>query len=142
MSSPTAVTPTVVRPLPAQTPESAPFWTGMRDNRLMLQHCAKCGAVRHYPRPVCPYCLSMESKWQEASLGGMIHAWTVCHHPFNAFFKETVPYIVVLVDMDAGVRINAPLRGLAEADLAIGKRVRMCFEVATEDVTLPFFVKE
>jgi uncharacterized OB-fold protein len=59
--------------------------------------------------------------------------------PFNFFFKAEAPYIVALVDMDAGVRINAPLRGTAEGDLAIGQPVRLQFEPVTKDVTLPYF---
>ena len=64
----------------------------------------------------------------------------MCHHPFNFFFKQAAPYIVALVDMDAGVRVNAPLRGIAEGDLRIGARVRLAFEPVTKDVTLPYFV--
>ena len=54
----------------------------------------------------------MESEFKEAPLGGSLHAWTVCHHPFNFFFKASAPYIVALVDMDAGVRVNAQLHGM------------------------------
>ena len=128
------------RPLPVPTRESQPFWDGMREGRFMLQHCAQCSKVRHYPRPVCPHCFSMECTWKEAPLGGAIHAWTVCHHPFSFFFKASVPYIVALVDMDAGVRVNAQIKGMAEADLAIGQRVKLAFEPVNKEVTLPFFV--
>ncbi len=128
------------RPLPTPTRESQPFWDGLREGRFMLQHCTRCGKVRHYPRPVCPHCFSMESRWDEAPLGGRIHTWTVCHHPFNFFFKQVAPYIVALVDMEAGVRVNAPLRSVAEGDLKIGARVRLAFEPVTKDLTLPYFV--
>jgi acetyl-CoA acetyltransferase len=74
------------------------------------------------------------------ALGGKIHSWTVCHHPFNFFFKQMAPYIVALVDMDAGVRVNAQLRGVAESDLRIGDRVRLAFEPVTGDITLPYFM--
>lgn len=137
-----ATPPVPERPLPTPTRESQPFWDGMREHKFQLQHCAACGKVRHYPRPVCPHCFSMESRWEEAPLGGKIHAWTVCHHPFNFFFKQAAPYIVALVDMDAGVRVNAPLRGIAETDLKIGRRVRLGFESVTKEVTLPYFVVE
>jgi hypothetical protein len=63
-----------------------------------------------------------------------------CHHPFNFFFKASAPYVVALVDMDAGVRVNAPLRGIAEADIKIGQRVKLGFEPVTKEITLPFFV--
>ena len=130
------------RPLPTPTRESGPFWEGMREGRFMLQHCAACDRIRHYPRPVCPHCHSMEIIFREAPTGGAIHSWTVCHHPFNFFFKSMAPYIVALVDMDAGVRVNAPLRGVIEADLKIGKRVKMAYEPINNEVTLPLFVAE
>ena len=44
--------------------------------------------------------------------------------------------------MDAGVRVNAPLKGIAETDLKIGRRVRLEFEPATKEITLPCFVAE
>ena len=135
-----ATAPAPERPLPVPTRESQSYWDGLREGRLMLQHCAGCGKVRHYPRPVCPHCFSMESEWREAPLGGKIHSWTVCHHPFNFFFKSMAPYVVALVDMEAGVRVNAPLRGMAEDALKIGAPVRLAFEPVTKDVTLPYFV--
>ena len=138
----TALPPLPERPLPTPTRESQPYWDGMREHKFRLQHCTSCGEVRHYPRPVCPHCFSMESAWKDASLGGKIHSWTVCHHPFNFFFKQAAPYVVALIDMDAGVRVNAPLRGLAEVELKIGRRVRLEFEPVNKDITLPFFVAE
>lgn len=39
-----------IRPHP--TPDSKPYWDGLRERRLPLQRDADCGAVRHYPRPV------------------------------------------------------------------------------------------
>lgn len=141
MSS-TTTPPAPERPMPVPTRESQPYWDGMREHKFMLKHCASCGKVRHYPRPVCPHCFSMESTFEEAPPTGRIHTWTVCHHPFNFFFKQQAPYIVALVDMDAGVRVNAPLRGMPEAGLKIGQSVRLQFEPVTKDVTLPFFVTD
>ena len=130
------------RPMPVPTRESQPYWDGMREGRFMLQHCASCGKVRHYPRPVCPHCFSMESEFKEAPTGGTIHAWTVCHHPFNFFFKAQSPFIVALVDMEAGVRVNAPLRGVDAAGLKLGQKVRLQFEPVSKEVTLPYFVAD
>ena len=137
--STSVATPAPERPMPVPTRESQPYWDGLREGKLMLQHCAACGKVRHYPRPVCPNCFSMESEFKAAAPSGKLHTWTVCHHPFNFFFKAEAPYIVALVDMDAGVRINAPLRGSAEGDLKIGQPLRLQFEPVTKDITLPFF---
>lgn len=138
-TTPAQTPPAPERPMPAPTRESQPYWDGLREGKLMLQYCASCGKVRHYPRPVCRHCFSMETKWEAAPLTGKLHTWTVCHHPFNFFFKAQAPYIVALVDMDAGVRINAPLRGADAAGLKIGQRVTLGFEPVTKDITLPCF---
>ena len=60
----TAPAPQPERPMPTPTRESQPYWDGLREGKLMLQHCASCGKVRHYPRPVCPHCFSMESEYK------------------------------------------------------------------------------
>ena len=127
------------RPMPVPTRESQAYWDGLREGKLMLQHCMNCGKVRHYPRPVCPHCFSLESEFKPAPLTGTLHAWTVCHHPFNFFFKASAPYIVALVDMDAGVRINAQLLGAEAAGLKIGQPMRLQFEPVAQDITLPYF---
>jgi uncharacterized protein len=136
----TAISAAPERPLPTPTRESQPYWDGLREGRFMLQHCAACGRVRHYPRPVCPHCFSMQSEWREASRAGTLHTWTVCHHPFNFFFKQAAPYTVALVDMEAGVRVNAPLRGVPPDQLEIGAKVRLDFEPVTNEITLPYFM--
>jgi len=126
------------RPMPTPTRESQSYWDGLREGKLMLQHCASCGKIRHYPRPVCPHCFSMDSEFKPAPLSGTLHTWTVCHHPFNFFFKAQAPFIVALVDMDAGVRINAPLRGVAESDLKIGQKVPIALLAAAAAVLISF----
>lgn len=128
------------RPMPEPTAESKPYWDGLKARRLVLQHCAACGRVRHYPRPVCPHCHSMETRWQDVAGDGAVHSWTVCHHAFHPGFKDAVPYVAVTVDLPCGVRMQAPLRGVDASGLRIGLAVRLGFEDATPELTLPFFV--
>ena len=46
------------RLLPQPTPDTQPYWDGLKAGTLRLQRCAGCGKVRHYPRPVCDACLN------------------------------------------------------------------------------------
>ena len=73
---------TYLKPLPEPSIDSQPYWDGLKEHRVMLQQCADCGAVRHYPRPMCGECHSMNVDWVEASGGGVLYSWTVAHHPF------------------------------------------------------------
>ena len=106
-----------------------------------LSECAACRKIRHYPRPVCDACYSMEVAWIEASGRGRVHTWTVAHHPFHPGFKEELPYIVAIVDLEEGVRMNAQMRGVTPGEMRIGLPVQVTFERTKEGLTLPAFVR-
>ena len=131
-----------VKPVPEPTPESKPYWDGLNAGRLLVQTCAGCGKVRHYPRPLCDACYSFEVRWIEATGRGTVHSWTVTHHAFNPGFKAELPYALVTVDLAEGVRVQAPLRGLEGKGIRIGMPVRVTFERVKEGLTLPAFVAD
>lgn len=128
------------KPVPEPTPESKAYWDGLNEGRLLLQSCAACGRVRHYPRPLCDACYSFDVRWIEASGRGAIHSWTVAHHAFHPAFKAELPYTLLTVDLDEGVRLQAPLRAADPLALRIGMPVRIAFERVSEELTLPAFV--
>lgn len=125
---------------PSPTADTQPYWDGLNEGRLRLQRCADCRKVRHYPRPVCDACFSMNVAWVDASGNGRVHSWTVTHHAFHPGFKPDLPYTLVTVDLDEGVRMQAQLRGLDPRELRVGLPVRVAFEQVTEGLTLPVFV--
>ncbi len=130
---------TYMKPLPEPSPDTEPYWAALREGKLKLQCCADCGKVRHYPRPVCPYCYSMNATWVAASGRGTVHSWTIAHHPFHPGFKGDLPYTLLTVDLAEGVRMQAQYRGPADA-IKIGMPVKVVFEIATPELTLPVFV--
>lgn len=117
------------KPVPRPSEDTQPYWDGLARGVLLAQRCTGCGKLRHYPRPVCDGCWSMEHDWAELSGLGRVHSWTVCHHPFHLGFKAQSPYTLVTVDLDEGVRALAQWRGEAAA-LRLGLRVRAGFERA------------
>ncbi|MBK6659070.1 MAG: Zn-ribbon domain-containing OB-fold protein [Proteobacteria bacterium] len=131
--------PTYDKPLPDITALTRPFWDGLREHRLVLQACARCHTVRHYPRPVCDRCYSMESVWVTGSGHGTLHSWTVNHHPFHFAFKRESPFITATVDLAEGVRMQAPLRDADAQTLKMGMPVELIFEDMTPELTLPAF---
>ena len=122
--------------VPSPSLDTKPHWDGMNEHKYLLQKCAECGRIRHYPRPVCDACYSMKVEWVEASGRGVVHSWTITHHPFHPGWKGDLPYILVTADLEEGVRMNAQLRGGASA-LKVGAPVRIDYEVAKEGLTLP-----
>jgi uncharacterized OB-fold protein len=127
------------KPRPAPGPTSEPFWAGLREHRLVLQQCASCGKVRHYPRPMCDACYSMEATWAPASGRGTVHSYTICHHAFHPGFKRELPYAVLTVELEEGVRMVGPAVGIDAAALEVGLPVEIAYQDVDDELTLPAF---
>jgi uncharacterized protein len=127
--------------VPEPTAETQPFWDALQEGKFRLQRCADCGKVRHYPRPVCDACYSMNAEWVEASGRGTVHSWTITHHAFHPGFKADLPFMLLTVDLAEGVRMQAQARGIAPEELKIGLPVKVGFDLVKEDLTLPVFEK-
>jgi uncharacterized protein len=125
--------------VPSPSPETQPYWDGLREGRLRLQKCADCGKVRHYPRPMCDACWSMSVDWVDASGHGTVHSWTITHYAFHPGFKGELPYTLLTVDLPEGVRMNAQARGIDPSRLRIGLPVVVAFDPVKADLTLPVF---
>ncbi len=125
--------------VPSPTPETQPYWDGLNQGRLRLQRCADCGKIRHYPRPVCDACWSMNTDWVDAAGTGTVHSWTIAHYAFHPGLKGDLPYILLTVDLPEGVRMNAQARGVEASALRVGLPVVVRFERVKNDLTLPVF---
>lgn len=125
--------------VPTPTADTRPYWDGLRQGKLMLQRCAECGKVRHYPRPVCDACWSMNCTWIEASGRGTVHSWTITHYAFHPGYKGDLPILLLTVDLSEGMRMNAPARSIAPDAVTVGMPVEVAYEAATDDLTLPVF---
>ena len=127
------------KPVPEPNRDSQPYWDGLAAHRLVLQRCAACRVVRHYPRPVCDRCYALDCDWVEVSGRGSLHSWTVAHHAFHPGFKRELPYTLVTVDLDEGVRMQAPLIDPDSGPLAIGDALEIAYEDVSATLTLPRF---
>lgn len=125
------------KPVPQPTAISAPYWEGAEQGKLLLQRCAGCGKVRHYPRLICDQCYSFEVDWIEASGRGKVHSWTVAHHAFHPAFADEVPYVLVTVDLEEGVRAlgRMPAGSRVRIDMPVQGRL----EKNQEGTPLPVF---
>lgn len=124
---------------PTPSAETQPYWDGLQQQRLRLQKCADCGKIRHYPRPMCDACWSMNTEWIDASGLGTVHSWTITHHAFHPGLKKDLPYVLLTVDLPEGVRMNAQARGIDASRLRVGLPVVVRFDQVKDDLTLPVF---
>ena len=136
----TTNTPTqVLKPSPQTSELARPYWEASAQGKLVLQSCSACGKVRHYPRLLCDACYSDAVTWIPSGACGTVHSWTVAHHAFHPAFAAELPYTLVTVDLDEGVRALGRWRG--DATMSIGLPVQGAFEAREGGVDLVFTLK-
>ena len=127
------------KPLPRIDEESKGFWEACQRHELYLQRCDGCGALRYYPRALCPTCLSDRIEWVRASGKGTVYTFTVTYQNQAPGFRDALPYVMAYVELDEGVRLLTNIVGCAPTDVRIGMPVEVVFEDVTPQVTLPKF---
>jgi len=122
---------------PAISPDTEFFWNGLREQKLLIQRCASCGALRHPPRPMCPKCRSLDWEAIASSGRGAVYSYVMPHEPRFAYFEY--PYIVVLVELAEGVRLVSNLCDIDPADVTVGMQVEVCYQRFDNDLVLHQF---
>ena len=135
-----------------------------RENRDFFRYCAKrdfrlqrgtkSGLLRYPPTTACPWTGDRASEWVSVPGTGTVHSYVEVHHPIQPAFRDKVPYMIILADLDtqkgrptehealrvAG-NLMTPDGDFASADMirtvGIGTRVRMVFVDVTDDFALP-----
>ncbi|MFL6239370.1 MAG: Zn-ribbon domain-containing OB-fold protein [Actinomycetes bacterium] len=126
------------RPVPRPDPESAAYWSASVEGRLVVQRCTSCGHHQLYARAHCLVC-RQPVEWVDASGGGTIYSYTVIRQNFSRAFRELLPYVVALVDLDEGPRLMTNIVGAEPTDIRIGAKVQVRFEPVSEEASLPTF---
>jgi uncharacterized OB-fold protein len=128
------MTRTPIRP----TEFSKPFWEATRERRLLLQYCPRAKAYQFYPRPVSVFSARRDLEWREVSGHGHVYTYTVARvGPGN--FKNRVPYVVALIELDEGVRIVSNLVNIDPTDVQIGLPVVPFWEPMSDGTHLLLF---
>ncbi|WP_439861876.1 OB-fold domain-containing protein [Pseudomonas sp. MBLB4136] len=120
------------KPMPVQTEISAPFWEGLKAERLLIQQCNACAHWVFYPRRHCPSCLAHDLAWRDVSGGASLYSYTVARIPTLPDFADEMPQKLAVVELDEGVRINTTLVGLEENEIRIGMRLQPVFAQVDE----------
>lgn len=124
-------------PLPDQ--DSEEYWRAASERRLIARHDA-AGRPYHYPRHRVPGTLEAATGWTELSGLGTVYSFTIVHQAASRAFRERVPYVVALVDLDEGPRVLTNIE-TDPAGVRIGQRVRVAWR-EEHDVVLPVFEPE
>lgn len=135
-----------------------------KENREFFGHCANgefrlqkgktSGLLRYPPTTACPWTGERDYDWVPVEGKGTVHSYAEVHHPIQPAFREKVPYMVLVVDLDAqkgepteveALRVGGNLV-TADGEFAppemiktvgIGTRVRMVFTTVTDGFAIP-----
>jgi hypothetical protein len=95
-------------------PESQAYWTAADEGRLLVKKCKACGEVHHYPRDVCPHCLSVDTD-------GCRPPAPAPSTPFSTMGKGEAAYTLAFVTLDEGVTLMTNLVDCDPATVSIGQ---------------------
>ena len=118
---------------------NAEFYAWCARGELRVQRCTACGTWRHPPRIMCAHCGSDAWSWERASGRGHVYTWTVTHQALVPGWADEVPYAVVVVELEEGVRLVSAVREVAPSALKIGMEVEVAFAKASDAVGLHWF---
>ena len=136
------------------------FYEEARQHRLVVQRCTACGMLRGAIGAGCPFCTSLDWSWHPVSGRGEIYSYAIVAQAVQPAFQDWLPYPVVLVELDeqrdvpwrdgaegetVSLRVVAnlvtadPTVPESEQNVAIGKRVDVCFLDLDDTTALPQF---
>lgn len=126
------------RPAPDPDGVTRPFWEAAGRGELLIQRCPACGHRQFYPRPLCTAC-GGDPEWERASGRGVVHTFTVVRQFAARPFRDQLPYVVAMIELDEGVRMMGNVTGCAVEDVEIDMAVE-AYAVRTEDgLGVPFW---
>jgi hypothetical protein len=98
-------------PLPVPDQDTQPFWDAARRRELVIPRCDGCGFWIWQPKPVCPRCHQDAITWTPVSGDGTVASWTVIRPPVLPAYADLVPFVILLVELEEGVRLVGQLVG-------------------------------
>jgi len=130
------IDPALERPLAPRDAFHAPHFKAGREGRLLIQSCPSCGHRQFYPRALCVAC-GATPEWSEASGRGTVYTYTVIRQMLVPPFKNDIPYVVAMVDLEEGVRLMGNVLSCPPDDVYIGMPVEVCFVALDDETAFP-----
>lgn len=134
-----AAPPKPTRIAPIVTLDAKFFWDASDREEFLGEKCGDCQQFRFPPRPMCPHCHSLKREEVKLSGYGTVHGWTIPRHPPPFGFKEAP--IVVIVQLEEGIRMVSNLVGVAYEDVKQDMPVEVAFEPTMNNHKVPVFRK-
>jgi uncharacterized OB-fold protein len=129
------------RPLPSPAdPLFTDYIEGLRQHLLVARKCTSCGLIQWPPRPLCTNCQRLSFEPTSVNGTGVVYTYTIVYRAFDHYFGASVPYGVVVVQLDAGIRMLGGWAGANVNDIACGVRVKAHFVDTADAETCLFWL--
>ncbi len=110
---------------PRVSADTAAFWQGCKEHKLVIQKCKACGKLRWPAAYLCPACLSGDTELVELSGNGEIYSYELFQKAFHPSLEDKVPYLVAAIDLDEGVRLVSNLVDCTVDEVRCGAPVQL-----------------
>ena len=114
-----------IPPQPKPDEDSAEFWQATASGHLAISRCQQCKRWLQPPLERCPKCWG-ETAFENVAGTGEIYSFIVVHQPAIPGYRDKLPYVVALVDLDEqrGLRLPGCTVGIEHGDVRVGQRVK------------------
>jgi uncharacterized OB-fold protein len=115
-----------IPPQPKPDEDSAEFWRATAEGHLSISRCQKCRRWLQPPLERCPTCWG-ETAFEKVVGTGEIYSFIVVHQPAIPGYRDKLPYVVALVELDEqkGLRLPGRIIGIEHGDVRVGQRVQV-----------------
>jgi len=99
------VSPEAGFPIPVADADTQPFWDACARGELLIQRCGSCHKWLWQPRPICSSCQTPDPVWTRVTGDGVVASWMVMRPPTLPAYAGMVPFVLLLVELEQGVRL-------------------------------------
>lgn len=114
-----------------------PYFDAAARGELVIPQCNSCRRHFFYATVLCQHCHSGDWEWVRSDGAGAIYSHTAVHRPLGSSLPA--PYIVVVVELDEGIRMMGNLLDCADDVVKIGQRVSVDFAPSWQGDAVPMF---
>jgi uncharacterized OB-fold protein len=115
-----------------------PFWDACHRHELLVQRCGECGRA-YWPASSCIDHGTAAMAWEQASGRGVVHTYTVFHHPYDPTRAGDLPYVIAVITLDEGPFFHSDIVGCDPDAVHVGMAVEAVFEPLDDEWTIPHF---
>jgi uncharacterized OB-fold protein len=115
-----------------------PFWAGCCRKEFLVHRCEVCGRA-YWPASCCIEHGAAAMAWHVASGRGRVHTYTVFHHPYDPAFKDRLPYVIAVVELDEGPFFHTDIVDCEPDDVYVDLPVEVVYETVDADTVIPRF---